>query len=177
MTQTAASNVVTPQHILDLSNIASASVLRRWFCTRPYADEVHSQALVSATEAARRYDEVGVLFTAGLKYAVGRLVACLKHQRYLPGRREVGKIVPESFLVEEENHPIDLIATQPVDNDVEDMLKTWLSPRTADIAIRMWLEDEGGDSVGESYGITRQRVYQILNAARRRLRDKMRSEA
>ena len=162
-----------PEHILDAAKAATERVLYRWRCLRPYADEVASESLLAATKAAIEYPSPPLLFTYGLRYAVDRIIRAMKVQRWLPCKDEMTVM---SWSVTTEDYDCsDVGACIPIESTVEELLIKMgksLNPRSVDMVWRHCIEDETLESIGDSYGVCKERVRQIINKGKEKLKSR-----
>jgi len=163
------SNDIKPQHILDAAKVATRRVLSRCPALWWYRDEVESESLVAATKAVSRYPTVGLLFSYGLRYITDRIIRAMKVQGWLwtPGRPTVTAWGVLRKYPKERSYI-------PYDNTTDDELKSGmalvLNKRATDILWRRIVEEEDLQSIGNSYNLSRQAVWQAVNSGRDKLR-------
>jgi len=169
---------IKPEHILDAAKTATCRVLRRWYCLRPYADEVASESLVAATKAAKRYPKPSLLFTYGLKYTVDRIIRAMKVQKWWPDPDKI-TIRPWSLSTEGYKY-INAGVSIPIESTNEELLAKMskvLNPRSVDMVWRRVVEGETLQSIADSYGISRQATWEAIEAAKEKLKCAWASQA
>lgn len=176
--------------LMNLVRLVARKANRRWGAWLRFAgDEVESAANLAVACAWRRYGKDVTSSPAGYQYAYGRLVSELRATGYLPSRElQAMHIIgiPESRLAcsgrecsgdcgddrWEDSDASPIKGAEAVDvraTDAWDLMASVLGVRDAAMAWRSWVVGDDQAEVGRRFGITKQRVGQLLARSRGRV--------